>query len=85
MNARLARAGEALWRRLTVPEKARRRLLDEYATAVLHAAADRLRARGNEVAAAPPDKRLDPRAGVNILVAEGWYQAADQLRPKETP
>jgi hypothetical protein len=52
--------------------------------AVLKAAADRLQARGNQIAAAPPDPHLDPRAGVNYLVAEGWYQAADWLWPKET-
>jgi hypothetical protein len=59
-------------------------LLDDYRDAVLREAADRLQARGNQIAASPPDPKLDPRAGVTYLVAEGWYQAADWLRPKET-
>ena len=67
-----ADAGEALWRRLTVPEKARRKLLDTYRDAILHGAAERIRALDG----------CEPGGGFGGY-DEGMGIAADYIDPKE--
>ena len=67
-----ADAAEALWRRLTVPEKTRRKLLDAYRDAILHGAADRIRGLGG----------CDP-AGEFGGYDEGMDIAADYIEPSK--
>lgn len=58
-------------------------MVDDTIAFVLAAAASAAREQARQIAANPPDPKLSPRAGVNFLVAEGWYQTADWLSPKE--
>jgi hypothetical protein len=68
-----ADASDALWRRLTVPEKERRKLLGTYRDAILHGAADRIRALGG----------CEPGGGFGGY-DEGMEIAADYIDPGRT-
>lgn len=51
--------------------------------AVLHLAADKIRAKGNLIATGDVSSSIDPRAGAALHMAEGAYMAADLIRPDE--
>lgn len=58
-------------------------MVDDTIVFVLTAAATAAREQARQIAVNPPDPKLSPRAGVNFLVAEGWYQTADWLNPQK--